>query len=302
MAIKSLESVISRDLITKLARVSGDSSATAAASGKAKMQGQALYASLRSGAKHLAAGVQLLNSGISFVNVSLDLNEKLLSIVEDLKQIVDKANKGNISGTSARKYKSDFEALADKFDGIIAGSKQSEFNALDVSTLEDSLVRAGLDDKKISELATMLRRITQPNDAVVDAQGNVTADGNPIPSLDFERSLKAAIYDEDDPTDDKSGFFGRAKAKLKEVELRLQTNVKALNQTRDLVKDNLDLVRATGIAFFEVSNEMTGSESVDQILDTIRSRVRGSAPQVMGQVHNLDGVIVAGLASLNAQS
>jgi hypothetical protein len=288
-------------LISRLARVSGDSSATAAAAGKAKLEGQALYASVRSGAKHLAAGVQLLNGGISFVNVSLDLNEKLLSTVEDLKKIVSKANRGNISASAARQYKKDFEKLADRFDGIIEGSKESGMDTLDVATLEDSLVRAGLDKAKISQLASMLKKISKPNEAVLDSQGNVRTDGNPIPSLDFERSLKSAIYDEDDPTDDKSGFFGRAAAKLREVELRLQTNVKALNQTRELVKQNLDLVRAAGIAFFEVSNEMTGSESVDQILDTIRARIRGSAPRVMGQIHNLQGVIVAGLASLGEE-
>ena len=301
MAIKSLDGIINSDFVYKLARVSDDSSATAAASGKAKMEGQALYASLRSGAKNFAAGVQLLNRGISLVNISLDVNDKLLSLVKDLRTIVDKANRGNVSASAARHYRLDFDARAQEFDDIIEGSKKNESDVLDVTTMEGALLQAGLDKTKLSELATMLKRISSPTDRVLDSEGNVTSDGNPIPVVDFARSLKAAIYDEDDPGDDKSGFFGKAKTKLHELELRLEENVKALRKTQELVKENLDLARVTGVAFLNVSDEMTGSESVDQVLDLIRSKIRSSAPAALGQVHNLERVLAAGLASLTGQ-
>jgi hypothetical protein len=219
-----------------------------------------------------------------------------------LRKIVDKANRGNVSATSARQYRGDFDALTRKFDGILQGTKKSTTDVLDVTAMEGALVKSGLDQSKISELANMLRKITRPNDTVVDAQGNVTSDGNPIPLVDFQKSLRAAIFDEDDPTDDKSGFFARASAKLRQVESRLQTNVKAITQTRGLVKENLDLVRAAGLAFLDVSNAMSGSESVDQVTETIRAKIRSSAPGALAQAHNLEGVLVASLASLNGQT
>ena len=125
------------------------------------------------------------------------------------------------------------------------------------------------------------------------------SEGNPVPLADFQRALRAAIVDPDDPTDERSGFFGKVKSELKDIRLQLETNIKALKDTTKLIGENITLVRAAGFAFLEVSREMTGSESAEQIAEQLRQRIRSTARPVLGQAHNLEPMMVAGMTALS---
>jgi hypothetical protein len=164
--------------------------------------------------------------------------------------------------------------------------------------MEDNLVRAGLDNEKISDLASLLKKITSPTESSIASDGTVTSDGNPIPITDIQRQLRAAVLDEDDPSDDKSGFFTKVKMKLRDVQLKLETNIKAIKGTIDFVKDNMAVVRVAGLAFLDASNDLQGNESAEAIAEVLRGRIRSTSGSALGQAHNLESVMVAGLAAL----
>ena len=300
MAITSLDKVINTTFLTKLSRVSGGEERTSplgSSSSGAALTPQVLYDSIRAGARNFAAGFQLLNASATFINVSLDTNEKLLDIVGELENITKKANKGNISGSQARKMRNSFDELADKFDNLIESATEGKQDFFDPRELEDVLLRAGLDKEKVTELAVNLRKFNSPGERTIDSEGKVSSDGNPVPLVEFQKALRTAIVDPDD-TDDKSGFFSKVGKTLQDLKLKLQTNIKSLKSTVSLVGENITLTRAAGFAFLNVSNEMTGLESPEELVADIQKRIRQEAATALPQVKNLENIMIAGLATL----
>lgn len=294
MTVTSLDKVIDTTFLTKLARLSGGKKTTQTK----ELSGQALYNSLRTGASNFAAGIQLLNGSATFINISLDSNERMLEMVTKMETIANKANKGNVTASEAAQYRRDFLDLNTKIEDLIKAATGGKENYFDTVAMEDVLVRAGLDKKKVSELATTLNKFQSPTETSVDSQGQVASDGNPVPIADIQRALKAAVVDPDD-TDDKSGFFSKARKQLQDVKRKLETNIKALKDTTKLVGENIKLVRAAGFAFLDVSNAMTGSESADAIAEELRTRIRANAGPALSQTKNLEPIMVAGLAALS---
>jgi hypothetical protein len=298
MSIGSLDKVINPNLLTKISKVSGQSSASSTSASK-ELTGQALYDSLRSGAQNFAAGMQLLNGSATFVNLSLDTTEKLLDLVKKLEEISAKANRGNISGAAAKQMRVDFEKLAQEFDKKIESAKRDNTDLLDVEQLRGVLANSGLEAEKISELAKSLKRFAHPADPTLSEDGTLTSEGNPVPLADFQRLLRAAIVDPDDLSDDRSGFFSRIKNDLKDLRIKLEANVTALKDTARLIGENIKLVRSTGLAFLGVSKEMTGLESAEALVSKIREEVSRTARTSLAQAHNLEPIMVAGLAALS---
>lgn len=296
MTVRSLEKIIDSTFLTKLYRASG--SASKGAASKGELTGQALYNSLRTGARNFAAGYQLLNQGVSFLNVSLDTNERLLEVVQGIQEMVDKANRGNLAASTARQDRLKIDQLAKDFDRIVDEARDQKIDPLQTQSMEDTLVRAGLDREKISELATLMKKISSPTESTIASDGTVSADGNPIPLTDIQRQLRAAVFDEDEPLDDKSGFFTKVKSKLRDIQIKLETNVKAIKGTINFVKDNMTVVRVAGLAFLDASNDLKGNESAEAIAEIIRGRIKSGSGSAVGQAHNLESVMVAGLAAL----
>jgi hypothetical protein len=299
MTIKSLDRVINPTFFVKLSRVTDANAGLVR--GNAVPTGQALYNSLRTGARNFAAGMQMLSAGASFVNVSLDSNERMLEIVSKLEEIATKANRGNLSATNARRFRQEIDTLTGDFEKVIDAASDGPDDFLDVSQLEDVLVRGGLDSKKVRELALSLKRFSHPGEASLESDGTVSTDGNPIPLSDFQRMLRAAIFDDDEPGDDKAGFFARIKGDLKDIRVKLEGNIEALKATRELVGANLNLARSAGLAFLEVSDEMSGFESPEQIAEEIRLKIRRGAAGALAQVNNLEPIMVAGYLAVSSQ-
>jgi hypothetical protein len=298
MSISSLDRVINTSFLTKLSRVTQTSSRSRS-SGNQELSGQALYNSLRAGASNFAAGIQLLSASATFVNISLDANEKILEMIKKMEAMANKANRGNVSASEARQYRDEFLKAYNDIDETIQAATEGENNFFDTVQMEDVLVRSGLDQKKVGELAIALRKFQSPTETSIGSGGEVSSDGNPVPIADIQRALKSAIVDPDDPSDDRSGFFSKVRKELQDIKIKLETNVKALKGTTQLIEDNITLVRAAGFAFLNTSNEMTGSESAEAIAEQLRARIRTDAAAVLTQSKNLEPIMVAGLAALS---
>lgn len=301
MAIVPLDRVIDTKFLTKLSRASASSSSKTSSSKSGALSGQALYNSLRTGASNFAAGMQLLNASATFINLSLDANDSMLEIVSKMENLSAKANRGSVSASDSVQYRKDFLKLNDEVDKMIEKASTSEENYFDSTVIENVLVRAGLDKEKIDELSLALGKLKSPTQTAVSTTGAVSTDGNPVPIAEIQRALKAAIVDPDD-TDDKSGYFSKIRKQLQDIRIKLETNVRSLKSTRDLIGDNMKLVKAAGFAFLDVSNEMTGAESADAIAEDLRARIRANAGAALSQSKNLEPIMVAGLAALSQKS
>jgi hypothetical protein len=88
---------------------------------------------------------------------------------------------------------------------------------------------------------------------------------------------------------------------LRDVQLSLERNVKAIKGTINFVKENMAVARVAGLAFLDASNDLKGTESADAIAEVLRGKIRAGSGSALGQAHNLESVMVAGLAALGEQ-
>jgi hypothetical protein len=89
---------------------------------------------------------------------------------------------------------------------------------------------------------------------------------------------------------------------VKEIKDHVMENLKSLSTARDLVEKNLKLVRATGFAFLNVSNEVGDSDTVDDVALRVRGAIRSGARDVLSEAQNLQGILQAGFRLLQDAS
>jgi flagellin-like hook-associated protein FlgL len=253
----------------------------------------------------MSAGVQSLNLGISYVNISRDINSKLLGIVDRLEVLVSKAGKGGMSGTTANAMRDEFAALGQKFQDGIKNAKVEGQDVLDVDSLKEVLSRSGLKAEDIEPLADAFRDMTSLSKSVVGEDGSRISTSELIPVDEFGNAIRraAAMSRSDDPRavdEGTSNLFTNVRDKLRGLGNTIRKNVEALDKTTEVLKKNLDLVRATGFAFLDAAGTVTGKEDPEKVAEQIREKVRAAAPKSLGEAHNLQGIMVAGLAASQA--
>ncbi len=83
---------------------------------------------------------------------------------------------------------------------------------------------------------------------------------------------------------------------LKALRKQVDGNLKALDQATQTVQENIKLVRATGLALLDLSNQLTGSEDAAHVAESLRSMLRSNAGAALNQLDNLDSITVASLS------
>jgi len=89
---------------------------------------------------------------------------------------------------------------------------------------------------------------------------------------------------------------------MKKLRQTLQSNVKALNQTTDVIGRNIELVRAVGLAMLDLSSSIAGDATAASIAEELQGRIRTSAPLLLSQAHNLEAISVAGLLAVRGKA
>lgn len=100
-----------------------------------------------------------------------------------------------------------------------------------------------------------------------------------------------------DPTDVLDGnVLTRADAyrllgDLKALKQQMSDNIDALAGARDYIASNVELVRAAGFAFLEISNQITGTEDAEQVAQLVAAQIRSNSTQAqLAQVENLKNI------------
>ncbi len=76
---------------------------------------------------------------------------------------------------------------------------------------------------------------------------------------------------------------------------QLETNLKAMDNATNVVSLNIDLVRATGFALLDLSEQITSSDDAESIARKLKNEIRSNAPQALSQAENLHPLAVAAM-------
>lgn len=302
MVSTPLRSIVNANFVTvidKLGTSSGGSSGQALVQ---KLQGGAqttsLDVALRTGARNFALGVQALNRGIAFVNVSYAAHERLANIADRLGSIAEKAAKGGIGTQEGTRLVQEFRQLARDFQTSTLEAEVEGTDLLDPDDMGAILVSSGLDPETSDALGGIFKKLKSLTETKVDATGNSTKAAALIPTEQFAQSVRQTAGEFDDAAAEAepvSAAFTKIREDLSKVREQIGQNMDALNKTRDLVAENMVLVRAAGRAFLSLSEQITGTEKADDVARKIREQIRRDAPQALEHAGNLESIVVAGL-------
>ncbi|MBN8549853.1 MAG: hypothetical protein J0M12_11110 [Deltaproteobacteria bacterium] len=93
----------------------------------------------------------------------------------------------------------------------------------------------------------------------------------------------------------KRGQAFRTLEDLKALKSQISKNLQALDGARNVLQDNIKLVRATGLAFLEMAEQVRTSVDAETLAESLRQRIRASAPTALSQAENLNPITVAAL-------
>jgi len=304
-AVTSLNKIINETFVKTLTRVGSSSSASGASAARASLgsaQQVSISSGLRLGARDFAAAVQLINSGITVINVARAANEKLIDVVDRLDGLVDSALAGSMTQGRAKRLSNEFRAISRDFEKLLKSTAEQKLDVFNVDDLAGVLSRAGLSKENVEEIAGAFKKLTPLTESRIDSEGNVTSTAKLIPKDEFSRALLQGLPDPEDPlAEEPARSFTGVRSKIKKLRKSLEGNVKALEDTADVVSKNLNLVRVVGLAMLDLSGTVRSDASAADVAEELQARIRQGAPLLLGQAHNLQAIAVAGLNATKPQ-
>jgi len=89
----------------------------------------------------------------------------------------------------------------------------------------------------------------------------------------------------------------QALADLKELRTQIQTNLEVTEELAGLLNKNVDLLRAAGNAFLELSSSLRSVGDAENLASELRNLIRRNAPLALSQAENLNSLVVAALSN-----
>lgn len=93
----------------------------------------------------------------------------------------------------------------------------------------------------------------------------------------------------------------RMLADLKAMRKQIVGNIENLDKGLELIQVNMDLVRATGLAMLQLSNQIPNESDATEVATTLRQLIRSNAGAALAQAENLEPIAVAALAFGSSQ-
>ena len=88
----------------------------------------------------------------------------------------------------------------------------------------------------------------------------------------------------------------RALIDLQKLDEQMTKNLAALDKMTEYIAQNLDLSRAVGFAFLDMSNAVQSSDTdVEKIAEKLRNAIRRNAKGSLSQAENLQSIVIASL-------
>lgn len=265
---------------------------------KGKNSQASIQTGLRVGARTFSTAVQGLNMAITFLSTSKATLENLDQMTDKLIALARKATESTTTNQERQEADIEFKRLGSKFKKIVNNAKLAGRELLTLDGVSDILTTVGLDQEKSSAVADVIKKFKTPAADNALASGKATGETK-IPPQAY--SATAAITaDYESIFDDQATVTTRPNAykilgDLEAMKGQIKENLAAGENGIDIIKKNVDLVRAAGFAFLELSEQINTSEDADFVAQELRKRIKKEVPEALSQAENLESIVVAAL-------
>lgn len=306
MAKIGLRGIIDESFVLRFAGLSSSqssaSSITQAFQGGASQNG--IQEGLRLGARTFAGAVQSLNSVITVVSVSQAALDNLDKLTDKMIALAEESSLGTTSSGKRSDLNIRYHDLANDFEEIVENAKIGDTEVLTVEGLSELFTRFGLDRESSESIAAVFEEIVTPREDDTLASGEIKGErpvNIPASAFDVPRPVSRVTVEFDNLFDQATNISTRPNAfrvlnDLKALKEQITDNRAALENAQTVIGQNLDLVRAAGFAFLELSDQISSETSADDVASLLRDRIRKDAPAALAQAENLESIVVAALA------
>lgn len=306
MTVTSLRAVVDESFVLRFAGLaqSGSSNQSLAKALKGEGGGNKIETGLRFGARTFATAVQALNSGIAVLNISQSTLTGLGKLTDDMIALADEASQSTTSSQARRRLDLEFKQLGNKFQEVVDEAKLGETEYLTVDGLSHMLTNLGLDENTSDSIAAVFKKFVVPDgDDTLASEETKGARPVRIPAGAYTTPVTVArtskeyeeIFDGTVDLTTRPGAY-QLLNDLKGLKGQIEDNLSALDNAVTVVGQNIDLVRAAGLAFLDISDKIGSETDADAIATQLRDRIRKDAPAALAQAENLIPIVIAALA------
>lgn len=298
MAVGTVSSVVNSSF---LARFSGQSSSSSSQNDDFKFSSaDEVTTTLSSGTRTLTAAYQGLGQIIGVVNGSMAILGKLGKIVEDVVRVADSASRSSSSAQRAI-FSNEYKRLGAQFEQLVEEAQVGDLNLLSEEDIAGVLSNVGLNPDGATAITKALKQIitTSSDKSIADSEVKdsravlVPADeANYRPPVRYENVFDSlrTIRTRGDAL-----VLGNDAKKLLS---NLKNNMSALSDIRMSISNNMDLVRATALAFRTEARDPVnlGATSAESLAGRIQQEIFAVAPpKSLREAGNLDSIVSAAL-------
>ncbi|MBX7138701.1 MAG: hypothetical protein K1X83_12025 [Oligoflexia bacterium] len=297
----SLESTVNASFVSRFQGLASSSASSNSDLSRALSGGSdavTIADGLRTGARVFASAVSNLNSTISVLGMSQGLLEQLGAVTDKMSELAKRASQSGVGSDQRGKLDQQFRKLADDFEQVVKDAKFGDRELLTVQGISEILQAVGLDQASSEGVAKVISEfvVTAEDDALAseNVQGPrpVTNNGQRLQQLSAEFdslfSPEANIRTR--------GNAARSAVDLKALRQQIDHNLAALGDTVSLLGKNLDLARASGLAFLKVADGLSSAADAGEVARQLRSEIRKQGSKGLSQAENLEPMVVAALA------
>ncbi len=302
MARISLRSVIDDTFVRRFQGLaSGSSQQNLANALRGQSSEVSISTGLRTGAQTFATSVQGLNTAISFFNTAKATLQNLDKLTDKLITLADRSSKSTTFTQERREANLEFQKLGDEFQRIISNAKLGEREFLTTEGIDEFLKVVGLDKDTSDSVKAIFDKFKVPieddNLASEEAQGERPSKIPPQAysataafTVDYEK-----LFDDDVTIATRPNAY-KVLGDLNALKEQIGSNIEGIDNGIEIIGKNMDLVRAAGFAFLELSDQLENETDATTVAEELRRMISRNAPAALSQAENLEALIVAALS------
>jgi flagellin-like hook-associated protein FlgL len=258
--------------------------------------------SLRTGAQTYALAVRGLNTLASYINVARSSMEQLDNITDRLITIVEQAKKGSTSSQTRNDLQLQYTRLVKAFQTTVETARVQDQDLLSVDGLTSVFQTFGLDKEQSASISDLFKLFKTPDDdsslASQEIQGarpvSIPEEAFNTPkSVSRQTTNFEEIFDSERLINERPEAY-RVAVDLAALKRQITKNVKALDESTEVILSNIKLAQGAGFAFLDASNTQ-GIGSPEEAAQIVRDKIRRNASGALAQADNLEPLLVAAL-------
>jgi hypothetical protein len=283
MSSVTLSQVVNESFINRFAGLAKSSSSSSSNPLKASSGGDTISTGLRYGARVFASAVQGINSAITVVNLSEAGLDRLDGLTDELIDVAKQATSASIGQQKREELNTRFRRLGKEFQEVVEETEVADKKILTTGGLSEYLQIVGLDRETSDSIAAVFDEFKVNKDDELASEDTKGSRPVAIPPGAYAGGSTASrnytsVFDAD--ISDRPSAYSVLND-LKAIKAQIKTNTTALEDAKEVIGKNLELVRAAGFAFLDLSSQITTSDDAASVAErsgteSVRMRLQPS--------------------------